>query len=308
MQIGVFLPNGGANMMGGKTSRWRDILALAQQVEQAGFDFVAVLDHFDDYREGWSTLAALAATTSTITLLSYVTCTTYRNPALVAKIADTVDEISDGRLILGLGAGDSPSEHHAYGYPTDRLVSRFEEALGIIRTLLREGHADYRGEFYSVNNCELHRKGPRPAGPPILIGNLGGKRMQRLTAQHADIWACSLPLTNNTLAGVDGPLADMRAACERHGRDFADLGKMVELVVQYPGGRAHEWAGSESWSHGALPLIEGAPNQVAETLLAFHAKGFDYANIWVEPCDASGFEQLARALEAFDRLSAAHMG
>lgn len=304
MRIGIFLPVGGKNMMGGKDARWADLLAMARLAEETGFDFVAGLDHLDDFWEGWSLLAALAASTSTIGLLSYVTCTTYRNPALLAKIADTVDEISGGRLILGLGAGDSPSEHYRYGYPRDRPVARFEEALTIIRTLLREGRFDFKGEFYEVRECELRPRGPRPEGPPILIGSLGGKRMQRLTAQHADIWACSLPLTLNTLEGADAPLAAMDAMCRKHGRDPETLEKMIELVVQYPGGMADQWEGSESWENPEpLELITGDAEEVAETLHAFHRKGFSSANIWVEPCNLEGIEQLARALEAFDRAT-----
>lgn len=291
--------------MGGADARWPDLLAMAQGAEESGFDFVAVLDHLDDFWEGWSILAGLAASTSTIGLLSYVTCTGYRNPALVAKIAETVDEISGGRLTLGLGAGDSPTEHHRYGFARERPVARFEEALGIIRSLLRTGRADGAGEFYHVRECELRPRGPRPQGAPILIGSLGGKRMQRLTVQHADIWACSLPLTNNTLEGAASALATMDAVCRQHGRDPATLEKMIELVVQYPGGRAHTWAGSESWSdYKPMPLIEGGPEDVAATLLAYHRLGFAAANVWVEPCNLSGFEQFARALEAFDRLTA----
>lgn len=304
MQVGIFLPLGGVGMMGGKDARWADLREMAQVAEGAGFDFVACLDHFDDFWEGWSTLSALAASTATIGMLSYVSCTGYRNPALLAKIAETVDEISGGRLTLGLGAGDSPSEHRSYGYALDRPVGRFEEAVTIIRSLLRTGAVDHNGEFYTLRECELRPRGPRPQGPPILIGSLGGKRMQRITAQHADIWACSLPVTNNTLAGAEAALVAMDAACRKVGREPETLERMIELVVQYPGGRAHTWAGSESWSdHKPIPLIEGEPEQVAETLMAFHNLGFGSANIWVEPCDLRGIEQLARALEAFDRLT-----
>jgi len=99
-----------------------------------------------------------------------VLCTSFRNPALTAKTAETIDEISDGRLILGLGAGWHEPEYKAFGYPFENLVSRFEEALKIIHPLLRTGAVDFRGQYYSAEHCELLPRGPRPNGPPIMIG------------------------------------------------------------------------------------------------------------------------------------------
>ena len=84
-QVGIFLPTGGINMMGGRNPRWDDVLAMTQLAEQVGLDFVGVLDHLEDYWEGWTTLAGLAASTSTINLISYVSCTTYRNPGLLVE-------------------------------------------------------------------------------------------------------------------------------------------------------------------------------------------------------------------------------
>src|ERR1700687_3431024 len=127
-------------MMDGATPRWADLLALARRAEDVGFDGLTFGEHFLLRFDGttlggwdsWSLLTALAATTSRVTLETFVTCTNFRNPALVAKMADTVDEISGGRLVLGLGAGWLEEEFTAFGFPYDHRVSRFAEAIAII--------------------------------------------------------------------------------------------------------------------------------------------------------------------------------
>src|SRR5207245_9032145 len=118
--------------------------------------------------EACTMLAAIAASTTRIAIGPLVACTSFHNPAMLAKLASTVDEISGGRLILGLGAGWNETEYRAFGFPFDRRVSRFAEAFTIIRSLLREGRVDFAGEFYTARDCELI---PRlcPGGPPPLI-------------------------------------------------------------------------------------------------------------------------------------------
>ncbi len=179
-KLGIILPEGEGDL-DGRTPRWADYLAMARLAEEVGFDSVWFVDHLI-YRndasgrppqgawECWSVLSALAAVTSRVELGSLVTATSFRNPALLAKIADTIDEISGGRLILGIGAGWNEPEYRMFGYPYDHRVDRFAEAFAIIYGLLRDGAVDIAGTFYQARECELRPRGPRPQGPPIMVG------------------------------------------------------------------------------------------------------------------------------------------
>jgi alkanesulfonate monooxygenase SsuD/methylene tetrahydromethanopterin reductase-like flavin-dependent oxidoreductase (luciferase family) len=192
-KIGLTLPH--REKPDGQRS-WAQVRDTAELTEAIGFDSLWLVDHFlfesentppKGIWECWSLLAALAACTKTVELGTLVLGTGFRNPALLAKMADTVDEISGGRLILGLGAGYHKFEYDAFGFPCDNKFSRFEEALKIIHGLLRDGHIDFEGRFYSARDCELKLRGPRPEGPPILIGSMGHK-MLRLLGRYADQW------------------------------------------------------------------------------------------------------------------------
>ena len=169
---------------------------MTRAIEDLGFDSVWVGEHLL-YRwedrpargpwEAWTLLAAIAASTTRIELGPLVACTNFHNPALLAKQAVTIDELSGGRFVLGLGAGWNETEFRAYGYPYDHRIDRFEEAFTIIRTLLREGAIDFDGRWYQARDCELLPRGPRPAGPPLMIGS-NGPRMLRATMPYADSW------------------------------------------------------------------------------------------------------------------------
>ncbi len=166
----------------------------------------------------------LAAITERPEIGTMVLCSSFRNPALLAKMADTVDEISDGRLILGIGAGWNEPEYHAFGYPFDHRTDRFAEALPILSGLLRDGHIDFQGEYYEARDCELRPRGPRPGGPPIVVGaSTAGPRMLDLAARYADGWNTWFSSTGNTVAGLLPFLAKVDAACEAVGRDPATL-------------------------------------------------------------------------------------
>ena len=161
--------------------RWTELETMARLAEHVGFDSVWVGDHLlyrsgDDVRgpwEAWSLLAGLAAVTERVEIGPLVAATSFHAPAMLAKKAATVDEISGGRLILGLGAGWNETEYRAFGFPFDRRVSRFEEAFTIIRSLLRDGRVDFHGEFYEAEQCELVPRPTRSGGPPLSARRAG---------------------------------------------------------------------------------------------------------------------------------------
>jgi alkanesulfonate monooxygenase SsuD/methylene tetrahydromethanopterin reductase-like flavin-dependent oxidoreductase (luciferase family) len=201
-----------------------------------------------------------------------VACTGYRNPVLLAKIADTLDEISGGRLVLGLGAGDSAGEHETLGLPTDSPVGRFEEALQIVRTLLREGELDFEGKFYSAREARLVPRGPRPQGPPILIGTLNPKpRMRRLVAQYADVWNGWLGYTDASAEAADIQNRQIDDACREHGRDPRTLVRTTAVRVNVPGS-------GYSPAPNERPL-SGSPEEMAEVLRGHAALGIEQVQL-----------------------------
>ena len=224
--------------------RWPELLDMTRAIEDLGFDSVWVGEHLL-YRwedrppagpwEAWTTLAGIAAATSRIELGPLVACTNFHNPALLAKQAATIDEISGGRFVLGLGAGWNETEFSAYGYPFDHRIGRFEEAFTIIRTLLREGAIDFDGRWYQARDCELLPRGPRPAGPPLMIGSIG-PRMLRATMAHADSWNAWYRDIENRPAGVPPIRTLVDEACVEVGRDPAEVERTVAVLVRLAGG------------------------------------------------------------------------
>ena len=219
-----------------------------------------------------------------------------RNPALLAKMADTVDEISDGRLILGLGAGGDSGEHRAFGFRWEHRFSRFEEALTVIRGLLREGQADFEGTYYRVRGCELRPRGPRKNGPPVLIGTVTpGPRMLRLTAQYADLWNGWLAFGRSSPEEISPLHAVLDHACEKIGRDPATLGRSVAIGVALPGHRLT--FGPWDITSGALT---GSPEELAAALRAFARQSISHVQIYLAPNTLVGIEAFAPVLELLD--------
>jgi probable F420-dependent oxidoreductase len=281
--------------MAGHTPRWRDVLDMAQTVEAMGFDSFWLPDHLlfrppGEEPQGqwdcWSLLAAVAASTTRITIGPFVTCTSFRNPALLAKMAATVEEISGGRLILGLGAGWNEAEYIAFGYPFDHRVSRFEEAVTIIIGLLRDGHVDFEGTYYTVRDCELRPRGPRPQGPPIMIGTVGA-RMLRQTALHADAWNAFFWWTGNDPAGVPPLREAVDAACAEVGREPGTLERTACVLVELPG------ATGTSFQE---PPVTGSAEQIAETLRAYALEGITHIQLRLDPNTVEGVAALAPIL------------
>jgi alkanesulfonate monooxygenase SsuD/methylene tetrahydromethanopterin reductase-like flavin-dependent oxidoreductase (luciferase family) len=242
-------------------------------------------------------LAALAAVTTRVELGPLVACTAFHNPAVLAKRADTIDEISGGRLILGLGAGWNETEFRAFGLPFDHRIDRFEEAFAIIRSLLRDGAVDFEGTYYSARDCELLPRGPRPGGPPLMIGSTG-PRMLRITMPHADSWNAWYADTQNSPAGVAGLKATVDAACIEVGRDPREVERTVAVQVQLPGGTGRTM-GDTSVAQAIKPL-GGATEEMAEELREYALAGIGHVQLVLDPISRESIERFARVLQLLD--------
>ena len=285
--------------------RWPELREMAQTAEAVGFDSLWVGDHLLYRRpldivgpwEAWSTLAALAEATKRVEIGPLVASTSFHNPAMLAKKAAAVDEISGGRLILGLGAGWNEPEYTAYGFPFDRRASRFEEAFTIIRSLLRDGYVDFAGEFYQVRHCHLVPRGPRSAGPPLMIGS-AGRRLLNFTAPHMDAWNAWHDWFGNTPDGLVPYLVALDEACSAAGRDPAEVERTVTVLVQLPGGTGRA-AGGEIAK--PTPPIRGSSEELAQVLHEYAALGVGHVQLVVDPITVGSIEECARVLEILDR-------
>jgi probable F420-dependent oxidoreductase len=285
--------------------RWPELVDLARAIDDLGFDGIWVGEHLL-YRwpnrpaggpwEAWTLMAALAAATTRATIGPLVACTAFHNPALLAKQAATIDEISGGRFVLGLGAGWNETEFRAFGFAFDHRIDRFEEAFTIIRTLLRDGAIDFAGRYYEARDCELLPR-PRPGGPPLLIGS-NGPRMLRITAPYVDAWNTWYADTNNAAEGVAPLSALVDAAAREVGRDPADIARTVAVHVRMPGGRGRTM-GDDSTSARIVPLV-GDPETIAAGLRAYADAGVAEVQIVLDPIDRPSVERLAEVLPILD--------
>jgi probable F420-dependent oxidoreductase len=284
--------------MDGRTPRWADILAMAQTAESIGFDAVWISDHvgFGDPEgewrgawESWTLLSALAALTNRVALGNYVLALPFRNPALLAKMAETLDEVSGGRLILGLGAGWNEPEFTSYGVPFDDRFRRFEDGLRIVTDMLRRGRSTHDGRTIRTRSARLEPRGPRPGGLPVMVGTTG-PRMLRLTAELADHW-------NGSLRAYDevAPLLEaVEAACRDVGRDPATLTKSVEALVRtIP---APDDVPAEERE------IRGEPEAIAAELRRYGDLGIDHVQVQLRPNSVEGVKAFAPVIERLRRV------
>ena len=271
------------------------IRAVAKQAEADGFDSIWLPDHFF-YRnpgeptrgiwECWTMLAALAEATKRVEIGTLVTCNSFRHPAILAKMATTVDEVSHGRLILGVGAGWNEPEYKAFGLPFDHRVARFEEALQIIKPLLHDGNVDFKGRYYQAPNCEIAPRGPRSEGPPLMVGSEAGPRMLKLTAHYADLWNTGYMGRPETLAERR---AKMEAACHENKRDPATLGVTVLIGLWYPDLQSNKPKFFDN------PLT-GTVRQIAAAIRGYAELGVEHIMFQVEPYTTEARQRLTEAL------------
>ena len=306
MTCGAILAMAESSAFGDETPRFADILEMTRVANDVGFDAVWIIDHFvfrnqpDDQfpmpgtpdergvLECFTTMAGLASATERIQIGSLVACTGFRNPGLVAKMAETIDDISGGRTILGLGAGWHKPEYDAFGYPFDHRVTRFEEAIRIIAPLLREGHADVEGEFFQAHDAVNRPRGPRPAGVPILVGSTG-ERMLRIIARYADAWNT---VWHGSPDAVVAQMAAVDAACAEVGRDPATLVRTAGGNIAMPG-----------YTGRRPDPIEGSDAQIAEMIARFRDLGIQHFVAGLDPCTPQSLERFARILEMVEASS-----
>jgi alkanesulfonate monooxygenase SsuD/methylene tetrahydromethanopterin reductase-like flavin-dependent oxidoreductase (luciferase family) len=285
--------------------RWADIREMAQAAEEIGLDSIWVGDHllyrYEDGTsrgpwEAWTQLAAIAAVTERVEIGPLVAATSFHNPAMIAKKAATLDEISGGRLILGLGAGWNETEYTAYGYPFDHRVSRFEEAFTIIRTLLHDGRCDFAGDYYRVTDAELIPRGPRPVGPPLMVGSMG-ERMLSITLPWVQSWNAWFTWFGNSPDGYPALRDQIDAACRAAGRDPASVERTLAVLVAMPGS-----TGRPQGSHDRDPVapMSGEPEALAPALRAFAEMGVGHVQLVLDPITADSIRALAPTLAVLD--------
>jgi len=259
------------------------LIELAVAAERCGFATIGVVDHLRWQRpegphgfwESTTVLGALAAATSTVRLATAVINMPFRNPTLVAKIAETLDFLSNGRFALGLGSGGGPDiEYESFGFDFDHRHARFVEALQIITSLLRSGAVEFDGTYFRSHDCVLRPSGPHPDGLPIIIGAEGPK-MLRLAAEHADEWNGITFQTATT--EVFGPkVAALEHACEAVGRDPLSLRRSIDIVVAPTTDEDPELPGFG-------PPIHGRPDFLAAQLSELAALGIDEIRTYLWP-------------------------
>ena len=277
-----------------ETARWPDLREMALRAEAIGFDTIWTPDELlwrmDDgpprgVWEGVSMAGAVAAVTSRTKVGTWVMSALHRNAGIIAKAAETLDEISNGRFVFGLGAGHEwPGQARAFGLPERDIFARFEEALQVIIPLLRGGHADFEGTWHAARDLPQQPVGPRPNGIPILIGGNGPKG-QRAAARHADIYSCYVEERAH-VDEVAPRLASLDAICAEIGRDPATIGRSVGVSV-----RPLDPVGMRP------DVISGSAGEIADAVRTFRDAGFTQLEMMVGPGTMAAFDALAPVVE-----------
>ncbi|MCU1366649.1 MAG: class flavin-dependent oxidoreductase [Ilumatobacteraceae bacterium] len=309
MQIGIQLPEVE------RFVAWPEVIAMAKRAEAVGFDALWLGDHLlydlpnpaggsgatSTIQRGpwevWTSLAAIAAVTTRIELGPLVASTSFHAPAMLAKQAATVDAISGGRLIAGLGAGWNEREYTAFGFAYDRRVSRFEEAFTIIRTLLREHRIDFSGQFNELRDCVIDPPPSRPGGPPLMIGSVSD-RMLRITLPHVDAWNVWWALFGNTPEGFAEVRERVEQTCVEVGRDPAEVQATAAVYLQLDGGAGRVMG--DVRGRRMVP-VRGTQQEIADQLAGFAAAGAASIQLVVDPITEASIDHLGGVLELLRR-------
>ena len=286
---------------------WPELLELARAAEAVGLDSIWVGDHllYDlpggvtrGPWEAWTSLAALAVATERVELGPLVASTGFHAPAMLAKQAATVDAISGGRLVVGLGAGWNEREYRAFGFPFGHRVSRFEEAFTIIRTLLRGGRVDHHGADHHLEGAVLDPPPARPGGPPLLLGSIG-PRMLRIGLPHVDLWNVWWSDYGNTVAGFAALRERVDAVAVEVGRAPGEVAATAAVYVQLPGGGGRVMGGYAS--RGTAP-VTGPPAAIADHIAGLAAAGAAHVQLVLDPITQRSVESIAAVLALLDAV------
>jgi alkanesulfonate monooxygenase SsuD/methylene tetrahydromethanopterin reductase-like flavin-dependent oxidoreductase (luciferase family) len=279
------------------------MVAIARAAEDARFDSIWLGDHLlydlpnGEVRgpwEVWTALAGLASVTERVELGPLVASTSFHAPAMLAKLAATVDAISGGRLILGLGAGWNQREYTAFGFPYDKRVSRFEEAFTIIRELVRTGRSDFRGAHYEVADCVLDPRPVRPGGPPLMLGSVG-PRMMRNGLPHVDAWNVWWSEYGNDAEGFAAGRARVEDAAEQAGRAPGEVEATAAVLVQVPGGVGRLMGET----YDDRTVRPAGVSDLAEHLCAMADAGAAHVQLVLDPITVESIEAVGGAVRDF---------
>lgn len=284
---------------------WPQLREMAIIAEEIGLDSIWLGDHLM-YRyenpdraprgpfEAWSTLAAIAAVTDRVQIGPLVASALFHSPPMIAKKTATIDQISNGRFVLGLGAGWHEPEYLGFGFPFDHRASRFTEAFTVIRELLDSGESTRHGEYYDIDGALLFPKPVQPGGPPIMIGSKG-RRMLETTLPHVAMWNAWSADYGNTREGLAPLLETVDSVCESVDRDPATLEKTICPLIRMEGG-----SGRVS-DYGAPKPIDGrGPGRIGEELHAIADMDINHVMLVLDPINASTIAALAPMLEDLD--------
>jgi alkanesulfonate monooxygenase SsuD/methylene tetrahydromethanopterin reductase-like flavin-dependent oxidoreductase (luciferase family) len=294
MRVGVTVPLAYGDTEDGRAPAFAETLAFAQRAEAVGLDSLWVYDHLifrfppepeEGVHEAWTTLTALAALVPRVELGALVMCSSFRNAGLMAKMAATLDDLSGGRVILGLGCGWHEPEYDAFGFPFDHRVGRFEEDLEVTTRLLRGEEVTLAGQWSRYDRAKLL---PAPGRRTPTLVAAKGDRMLRLTAQWSDAW--NTAWFDSVDDRLRGALADLDAACAAVGRDPATMRRTIGVRVREPGAPADDGRSTDADAAGLADLFD----ELAEV-------GIDDALVW----------SLSKTSDALDRIAEArrvHLG
>jgi alkanesulfonate monooxygenase SsuD/methylene tetrahydromethanopterin reductase-like flavin-dependent oxidoreductase (luciferase family) len=290
MKVGIQLPEVERRVT------WTETAEMARLVEDGGLDSIWVGEHLlyetaDGPRGPWeafSMMAALAAVTERVEIGPLVAATSFHNPAMLAKQAATLDEITGGRFVLGLGAGWNRTEFDAFGFPYDNRTSRFIEAFTIIRTLLRDGAIEFRGVYHDLPGCILDPRGPTAGGPPLLIGTTG-PRMLAATLPHVQLWNAWYTAYGNDPGQAPALLLQIDEACRAAGREPDSLLTTLAML----------------WHFETTPVTRDAGHRITDrpamidALAALDAAGLATVQLVLDPITPGTIEQVVEIVAAW---------